>query len=292
MFLCLPSFFIFLWFHKLLAMVLRLLWCNLQFLIGLTLLWNLTNFLLSLRSWTKVLFQSGIWIHVWVFVLDVLLKLRSQNGICRKKTSINVASLLYVLCPSTTNATWSFVYESTPSLALPLVVVNILWECELLLLGKRLVHLSKVKRNCCTLIKTTFQLQKPFPMLLSILCLWTHIFALVCWHLQIIYLLVVMCWYFAFWPTLNVCDNNLLTWIKIAMLRISITMLGDVISLCFHNKCISCCSWVRISFVYVCLVLRLYEIALRLNWSAMNYRLYLLKWFWNEPKFGLSWITN
>jgi hypothetical protein len=42
------------------------------------------------------------------------------------------------MCPLTTNARWSFVFESTPSLALSSVFVNLLWDCELLQLGKRL----------------------------------------------------------------------------------------------------------------------------------------------------------
>lgn len=149
-----------------------------------------------------------------------------------------------------------------------------------------------LKESVALWIKTTFQLQKPFPMLLLTLCLWIHIFALIWWHPQIVYLLVVWCWYFVFWLTLNVCDGDILTWIKIAMLWISITMLGDVINLWVCNKCISCCYLSAHQFVYVCLVLWRTEIALRLNCNAMNYWLWLLKWFWNEPKFGLRWTTN
>ena len=60
---------------------------------------------------------------------------------------------------------------------------------------------------------------------------------------------------------------------------IFITLIRVVIGLCFVNQCISCCSWVRISFVCVCCVLWIYDIALRLNCIAMNYWLYLLTWF-------------
>ena len=55
-----------------------------------------------------------------------------------KKTSKNVTFLLFILCPSAVDYGWSFVFESTLSSTLSSLVVNLLWDYELLLPCKRL----------------------------------------------------------------------------------------------------------------------------------------------------------
>ena len=74
-------------------------------------------------------------------------------------------------------------------------------------------------------------------MLLLTLCLWTHVLALFCWHSQIVCLQAI--WVGTFTIMLIFMLVMVIFSHESKCSKISITLFGDVIGLCFHNKSIS-----------------------------------------------------